>query len=77
MNEVKIAELPRVLRICRDGSCKDCPRNGTMDCDINLYSDAADAIETLLFEIDQWKQAWRTCYELRKEELKNEQEVDD
>jgi hypothetical protein len=40
-------ELIKALRICKDGSCKDCPRNGTMDCDINLYSDAADALEAV------------------------------
>lgn len=49
-------ELIKALRCCGvgEGGCKVCPYNGEMDCDTNLYCDAAGAIEELISRVPKW-----------------------
>ena len=74
------AELIKALRICASsGSCDACPNYADGKCKSNgvfggwdgLFRDAADAIERLTAEVEQWKQAWQTAntlYEQMKDE---------
>lgn len=58
-------ELVKALRnhrVCDEDKCATC----------ELMDDAADAIEKLMAEVEQWKTAWKTaykCYESAQREI--------
>lgn len=70
-------ELVKALRCC--GSMiidckKHCPYYGKENCSARKDADAADAIEKLQKESEQWKRAWKTANKLYEEMKRNEQQ---
>ena len=72
------AELIKALRKCGKQSpdrCWDCEYYDREPwCESALANDAADAIERLMAEVEQWKMAWKTANKLYEEMKRNEQQ---